>query len=100
MCRFVQLDHIEAIENLDEIAEIPYIDGFIFGTNDLSGSMGEFLDVFEETTISKIKYAIEVLRKHGKLIGLAGGMSEHDIKIWSELDLDMLFFGCRLVLCI
>ncbi len=93
MCRFVQLEHIDAIDNLEEIAKIPYIDGFIFGPNDLSGSLGEFLNVFGDTTLSKIKYAIEVLRKHGKYIGLAGGMCESDIKIWSELDLDMLFAG-------
>lgn len=93
LCRFVQLEHIDAIDNLEEIAQIPYIDGFIFGPNDLSGSLGEFLNVFGDTTISKIKYAIEVLRKHNKIVGLAGGASEHDIKIWSELDLDMLFAG-------
>ncbi len=93
LCRFVQLEHIEAIENLEEIAQIPYIDGFIFGPNDLSGSLGEFLNVFGETTLSKIKYAIEVLKKHKKCIGLAGGMSEADIKTWSELDLDMIFAG-------
>ena len=93
MCRFVQLEHIDAIDNLDQIAQIPYIDGFIFGPNDLSGSLGEFLNVFGDTTLSKIKYAIQILKNHGKIVGLAGGMNESDIKIWSELELDMLFAG-------
>ena len=93
MCRFVQIEHIDMIEELDEIVKIPNIDGFIFGPNDLSGSLNDFLNVFGEKTMSKIKKAIEVLRKSGKIIGLAGSMSEHDIKIWSELDLDMLFSG-------
>ena len=93
MCRFVQVEHVDFIDYLEEIVQIPYIDGFIFGPNDLSGSLGEFLNVFGETTLSKIKYAIEILRKHGKYIGLAGGMNESDIKTWSELGVDMLFAG-------
>ena len=93
MCRFVQIEHIDMIDDLDKIAEMPYVDGFIFGPNDLSGSLGEFLNVFGDTTMTQIKRAIEVLRKHDKFIGLAGGMSEHDIKAWSELDLDMIFAG-------
>ncbi len=93
MCRFVQIEHTAIIENLEEIIKIPYIDGFILGPNDLSGSLGEMLNVFGEKTFSKIKYATEVLKRHRKIVGLAGGMNEKDIKIWSELDLDMLFAG-------
>ena len=93
MCRFIQIEHISAIDQLEEIVKIPYIDGFIFGPNDLSGSLNEFLNVFGDTTISKMKHAISILRKHNKLIGLAGGLSERDIKIWSSLDIDMLFAG-------
>jgi 2-dehydro-3-deoxyglucarate aldolase/4-hydroxy-2-oxoheptanedioate aldolase len=81
------------IDELEEIVKIPYVDGFIFGPNDLSGSLGEFLEVFGDTTMSKIKYDIEMLKKHGKYIGLAGGMGEQDIKTWSSLGIDMLFAG-------
>lgn len=93
MCRFVQIEHIAMIEDLEEIIKIPYLDGFIFGPNDLSGSLGEMLNVFGDKTLSKIKYATELLKKHGKIVGLAGGMNESDIEIWSELELDMLFAG-------
>lgn len=92
-CRFVQIEHVDMINELEEIANIPYIDGFIFGPNDLSGSLGEFLRVFDDQTLTQIRRAIDILRRHGKVVGLAGGMSEHDIKIWSELGLDMLFAG-------
>lgn len=91
LCRFVQIEHIDMINDLEEIACIPYIDGFIFGPNDLSGSVGEFLNVFGEKTMYQIKKAIDILKKHDKYIGLAGGTKEEDIKIWSELNLDMLF---------
>ena len=93
MCRFVQIEHIDLINDIDRVADIPYVDGFIFGPNDLSGSLGEFLNVFGDTTLSQMKRAIEVLKRHGKRFGIAGGMSEHDISIWAELEPDMLFAG-------
>ncbi len=93
MCRFVQIEHKDMIDNLEQIVKIPYIDGFIFGPNDLSGSLDDFLNVYGQKTLSEIKRAIEILKKHGKYVGLAGGMSESDIKTWSEFDFDMLFAG-------
>ena len=83
MCRFVQIEHTDAIDSLEEIVQIPYIDGFIFGPNDLSGSLGEFLHVFGETTLSRIQYAADILRKHNKCFGIAGGMGDADLKAWS-----------------
>lgn len=93
LCRFVQIEHKDMIDNLDEIVKIPYIDGFIFGPNDLSASVGEMLNVFGEKTLSEIKRAIHILKQHGKYVGLAGGMKKDDIKTWSELGLDMIFVG-------
>ena len=93
MCRFLQIEHIDMIRDLEEIVKIPYVDGFIFGPNDLSGSLNDFLNVFGEKTLSEIKKTISLLKKHGKYVGLAGGMNESDIMGWSELGLDMLFAG-------
>lgn len=93
LCRFVQIEHTDIIKELEEIMGLQYIDGFIFGPNDLSGSLGEFLNVYGEKTLSEIRKAIDIVKKHNKIIGLAGGMAESDIKTWSELDLDMLFAG-------
>lgn len=93
LCRFIQIEHIDMINDLEKIAAIPYVDGFIFGPNDLSGSLGELLNVFGEKTLSEIKRAISIVKKHGKYLGLAGGLSETDIKEWSALELDMIFCG-------
>ena len=93
MCRFIQIEHVDMIRDLEEIVKIPFVDGFIFGPNDLSGSLNDFLNVFGEKTLSEIRNAIKILKNHNKYIGLAGGMSEADIKIWSDFDLDMLFAG-------
>lgn len=93
MCRLVQIEHVSMIDELEEIAKNSYIDGFIFGPNDLSGSIGEFLDVFGNATASEIKRAIEILRRNNKYIGVACGFGENTLKYWMELGFDMAFAG-------
>ena len=93
LCRFVQIESVELIDELEEAVKIPYLDGFIFGPNDLSGSLGDFLNVFGDATISQIKRAIEIIKKHGKIVGLAGGMDEETLKFWSQFGFDMIFAG-------
>ena len=93
LCRFLQIEHIDMIDDLEEIVKIPYIDGFIFGPNDLSASLGDFLNVYDEKTLCAIKRAIDILKKHNKYIGLSGGMHPADIEVWSKLGLNMLFAG-------
>ena len=93
VCRFIQIEHIDLINELEEIVCNPYIDGFIFGPNDLSGSLGEMLNVFGEKTLTVVKKAIDVLKKHNKYFGFAIGFGESDIKTWTSFKPDILFTG-------
>lgn len=93
LCRFIQIEHMDCIKDLEEIASMEYIDGFIFGPNDLSGSMNRLGDVFSPEVTGKLREAIAVLRKHGKYIGLAGGHTPEVLKFWSALDIDMITAG-------
>ncbi len=93
LCRFVQIEHIDLIDNLEEIVKNPYIDGFIFGPNDLSGSLGDFLNVYGEKTMGEIKRAVDIIKKSDKAFGIAGGFGESDIKTWAGFEPDMLFAG-------
>lgn len=93
LCRFMQIEHIDFINNLEEIAKIPYIDGFIFGPNDLSASLGEICDVFSKKTTNAIEKAIKILRKHNKYIGAAVGHSYETLEIWSKFNFDFITAG-------
>ena len=92
-CRFIQIEHIDCVESLDEIAQIPYVDGFIFGPNDLSASIGEIGRVFDEHTTTLLRRAIEILQKHKKYVGLAGGYADETIAHWSDMGIDMITAG-------
>ena len=92
-CRFMQIESVSMIDELEKIAQNPYVDGFLFGPNDLSGSLGDFLNVFNEPTVNQVKRAIEIIKRNGKLVGLACGFDECEVRFWCELGLDMIFAG-------
>lgn len=93
LCRLMQIEHIDCVENLEEILKVPYVDGFIFGPNDLSGSVGDILNVFGDDTVKCMKKAVEILKKHGKYFGIACGMDEETLKFWISFEPDMIFAG-------
>ena len=74
--------------------ENPYIDGYIFGPNDLSGSysmLGEFLS---DKITRVMADAIEKLHKNGKYVAIAsGGYSDEIMKHWSNFGVEMLSAG-------
>ncbi len=94
LCRFIQVEHRETIENLDDILQIPYIDGYIIGPNDLSGSYGMLGDVFSEPITDVIKQVIEKLHAENKYVGIAsGGYQKHILEHWANLEPDLLAAG-------
>lgn len=91
MCRFIQIEHKDAVDNLEEIIKNPYIDGYIFGANDLSGSIGELTRVYEPNTTALIDRAIEILKKNDKYISLSTDARDPEvIKYWSDKGIQMI----------
>ena len=91
MCRFIQIEHVDLVNNLEEVTENPFIDGYIFGPNDLSGSINEILDVFGDNTVSLIDKSIEILKRKNKTIGLSTDFPEADvIKKWHDMGVHMI----------
>ena len=94
MCRFIQIEHAEAVKNLDEIVKNEYIDGYIIGANDLSGSIGELCNTRGERTVALIRETIAKLKAHGKYVGLStGDFSEENLLYWREMGVDMISAG-------
>ncbi|MBQ8214269.1 MAG: aldolase [Clostridia bacterium] len=101
MCRFIQMESTVAIENLEEMAKNPYIDGFVFGPVDLSGSIGKLLQVLDEDDVEKetetqkwMKKAISILKAHGKYVGISFGDTRPEvIRHWHDMGIDMISVG-------
>jgi len=94
VCRFIQIEHAKAIACLDDIMEIPHIDGFIFGPCDLAGSLGEYEDYLGEKTSASIHEATKRLKGQGRYCGVSiGDYSANSVKYWHEMGMDMISTG-------
>ncbi len=94
MCCFIQVEHKDAVDNIDEIMKNEFIDGYIFGPNDLSASYGMLGRPFEPEITKIIKSTVQKLKAAGKYTGIAsGGYSEEIIKHWSFFGIEMLSAG-------
>ena len=94
LCRFIQVEHKDTLEDLDEIMKNPDIDGYIFGPNDLSGSYNMLGQVFSDHVTQVIRQGVEKLHAAGKYVAIAsGGTSREVLEHWESFEPDMLVAG-------
>ena len=69
----IQIEHIEAVRNLDEILDVPGIDSICVGPCDLSGSMG-ILNQMDDPELNRIIDEVcAKVKKKGLILGTAAG---------------------------
>ena len=104
----VQVEHILAVENLEEILSVPEVDGFIIGPYDLSGSLGVPGEFDNPEVLDALKRVKEIAEKKNALSGFHV-ISPTDEAFQEKVDegykfiahsLDILFLGnsCRKIL--
>ncbi len=62
----VQIEHIKAVENLDEILSVEGVDGFIVGPYDLSGSIGHPGNFEHPLMLEALNVLSDKIRNHPK----------------------------------
>ncbi len=101
----VQIEHILAVNNLEDILSVEGVDGYIVGPYDLSGSLGDPGNFASEEFLS----AMDEIRRVSKRLGVPGGVHivEPDPKSLREcieegnkfiaysVDTRILDIGCR-----
>ena len=70
ICLIIQVETVEAMQNLQEIAAVPGIDGIFIGPTDLSASMGHIGNADHPDVVAAIEQGIETINKSGKAAGL------------------------------
>jgi len=73
----VQIETVEAVENLEEIITTPGVDAYLVGPSDLSASMGHTGDVFHPD----VQDMIEQIVTRGKKAGVPGGFAATTIEV-------------------
>ena len=89
--KIIQIEHMKAVENLDEILAVKGIDLFIVGACDLSASMG----LLPQTAHPKVKevldYIAAKMKAAGKHFGISMGYDEEIVKDWIHRGADFIF---------
>lgn len=94
LVRCVQIESATAVKNLPEMVKNPYVDCFIFGPCDLSGSIGELNRVFEPHTSELMKEAIKIVTGAGKSMGVSTGSDEPEvIQCWHDMGVNVISAG-------
>lgn len=65
----VQIEHIRAVENIEDILAVPGVDAFIVGPYDLSGSLGVPGELEHPSVEGALAQVEDVARKMGKTAG-------------------------------
>ncbi|MBR3928150.1 MAG: aldolase [Clostridia bacterium] len=92
MLRFVQIEDVHAVEVIEEMAKIPYLDGFIIGPMDLSASVGELgYGFMAPKTNALIDTAIKKAHEAGKPIGFSTGTDNpEELEHWIKKGVDFI----------
>ena len=94
MCRFIQIEHIDAVNDLDNILKIKYIDGLIVGPCDLSGSIGHLNDIFNPEVLALIDIIIAKCKAAKMPVGVAVSINnEEDARFWFDRGFQFISAG-------
>jgi 2-dehydro-3-deoxyglucarate aldolase/4-hydroxy-2-oxoheptanedioate aldolase len=79
---FVQIEHIQAVHNLDEILATPGLDGVVIGRNDLTGSMGKLGQHTDPEVLRTIDSVFARVRETDLFLGASIGCNLETVKDW------------------
>jgi 2-keto-3-deoxy-L-rhamnonate aldolase RhmA len=87
-----QIEHIDAIRNIDEILAVPGLTGIFFGPYDLSGSMGHMAEPGHPQVVEAMETVVAKARKTGLFVGMGAG-DARGAKDWLDKGVQWLILG-------
>jgi 2-keto-3-deoxy-L-rhamnonate aldolase RhmA len=89
----VQIEHIDAVHNLDEILAVPGLSGIILGPNDLSGSMGHMGQPKHPEVLAEIEKVVTRARQSNVFVGAGVGDDPQTVVEWVDRRVQLLAIG-------
>jgi 2-dehydro-3-deoxyglucarate aldolase/4-hydroxy-2-oxoheptanedioate aldolase len=103
---FVQVEHVEAVHNLDAILATEGLDGVVLGRNDLTGSMGKLGQHSDPEVLEVIDTVFIKTRQTDRFLGVSIGADVETVRDWYRKgvqwfglgdDTDYFFEGAKAV---
>lgn len=89
----VQIEHIRAVEAIDDILAVDGLDGLCIGFNDLAGSMGLSGNVTAPQVVDATEHVIKRTLQTDKTIGISMGYDRHAVAHWLGQGLQWIALG-------
>ncbi len=89
----LQVEHIDAVNNLDGFLAVPGVDCILIGPADLSFSLGHPLEIGHPTVQQAIDTTIARCRAAGVPVGIAVGNTREDYLAWVKRGVDFILLG-------
>jgi 2-keto-3-deoxy-L-rhamnonate aldolase RhmA len=89
----VQIEHIDAVENIDEILAVPGLASIAFGPNDLAGSMGLTGQPRHPDVLRAIDSVIARSRQANVPVGISVGEDPGNLVEWASWGVNWLAMG-------
>ena len=86
----IQIEHKDAVAHLDEMLEVPGIDIFCLGLNDLSGSMGKLGQHNDPEMVSAVETVAAKVGASDRVLGISTFYSAETFARWQQLGIRWL----------
>jgi 2-keto-3-deoxy-L-rhamnonate aldolase RhmA len=94
LVKLIQIEHIDAVNNIDEILDVEGIDGVIIGPCDLSGSIGILAQLKQPELRAHCEKIIQKCKARHIPCGTSIGPGDQEfIRFWLDRKVDFLFCG-------
>ena len=89
--KMLQIEHVDAANSIEDILDVPGIDGIIVGQFDMSGSIGKLSQIYDPENLALIEKVFRACRKHGVPCGISAAPNEKDLNTWLAMGIDFVF---------
>ena len=97
LVKLVQIEHKDAVDNINAILGVKGVDGVVIGPYDLSGSMGLMGQLEHPDVQERCRHVVTRCKAHGTPCGPSiGPANDGIIKFWLDLGADFVFCGDEL----
>ncbi len=91
--KIMQIEHIDAVKNLDSILQVEGVDTIVVGPNDLSGSIGLLGQTKHPDVLALLDEIGEKAKKYNVPLGVSMGYDPDSIRQWKERGISWIGLG-------